>query len=745
VISEFARRHTPARMLLIGIFRPLEAFLNDNPITELKEELLAHRLCSEISLSGLTEFDVEDYLSTMTPDLQLRSGLASLLFRRSEGNPLFVVAALEHSVEQGALVSEDGQLQLRIPLDQLDLDIPQSLKRILEAQIDHLETEERRILEVASVEGAVFSPALISTGTDHTSQEIEDICHDLATRKQILRATRGRHLTDGSVLPCYQFVHVLYRDVLYQRQSPGRKSTRHHLIGTQIEVLHREHLEEVAAEMALHFEHASDWERTVRYLRLAAENSERRYAHREAMALLTRALELIGRISEIDRYRVELEILERLATIYVACFDSRCVEAYEKVYEKACAYGYVELSARALIDMAMCLLTEDAAHCLQIAERAQHVIASVPDSLLRTQLEMGCNFVIVFAGGWNPVKVEQLRKTFRELRTQVNRTVLAPQTIQYGIVQWASSEYDESLGCLVDGLRVITEAISEQNPYLSIDYQKAQAYLIRALQFTGKWGQALEMVDAYLDVAAKNGESFPARSLKLNRAWIHFHAMDFGEVIATGEVAESSEYEFGNAYLVRMSRLLTGAAYVALGDRERGVATLVRARAEMNSHLIVFDWCFRLFLHAAMAEYWLAEGDLIEARNEARLYSSLALKTESFTYAALASEVSARVALAERDLTSAATFVSEALRTIEAHKVPLAAWRVHAVAVQVHGALNEDALAQKHREAAGTAILALADSLGSGHPLREIFLSSPAVLQALTESCELRTEDVLDS
>ncbi len=149
------------------------------------------------------------------------------------------------------------------------------------------------------------------------------------------------------------------------------------------------------------------------------------------------------------------------------------------------------------------------------------------------------------------------------------------------------------------------------------------------------------MVDAYLDVAAKNGESFPARSLKLNRAWIHFHAMDFGEVIATGEVAESSEYEFGNAYLVRMSRLLTGAAYVALGDRERGVATLAKARAEMNSHLIVFDWCFRLFLHAAMTEYWLAEGDLIQARNEARLYSSLALKTESFTYAALALEVSA--------------------------------------------------------------------------------------------------------
>jgi predicted ATPase len=63
VISEFARRDKPARLLLIGTFRPLEAFLNENPIKTLKDELLAHRLCSEISLEGLTASDIAEYLN----------------------------------------------------------------------------------------------------------------------------------------------------------------------------------------------------------------------------------------------------------------------------------------------------------------------------------------------------------------------------------------------------------------------------------------------------------------------------------------------------------------------------------------------------------------------------------------------------------------------------------------------------------------------------------------------------------
>ena len=733
VISEFARRHQPARVLLIGTFRPLEAFLNNNPITVLKEELLAHRLCTEISLAGLTESDINEYLSKLTAQGDLRRGLASLLYRRSEGNPLFMVAALEHSIEQGLLIEEDGQLRLTTPLDELALDIPRSLRRIIEAQVDHLNSKERQILEVASVEGLAFSPAVIASATDHTCQEVEDICHDLASRNQIIRATRVKQLVNGATLPCYQFVHVLYRDVLYEKQSPGRRSARHRVIGTQIESLYEKYLEEMAAELALHFEHASDWDRTVRYLRLAAENSERLYAHREAIALLSRALELVDRVSEEQKHNVELQILERLASIYVTSFDCRCTEAYERLFETASAFGLAEVGARALLNLAACLSWEDAEHCLRITERASRVSATVPDPLTRARMEMSCHFFSLLAGGWNSQEVNQLRQIFQNIRTQFDRIVLAPQTIQYGIVQWASSEYKESEECIATGLDALSGAIGEQNPYLSIDYQNAQFYLPRAFCFGGEWGKALRTLNVSLEVANKNGHRFPIQMLRLSRAWIHFYAMDFHEVIAASEPMEDVAEIFGGSYLVRLSRLLSGSAHVALGDHERGLATLGKAQDEMNSHAIVHDSCFRLPLHAALAELWLSKGDLKKARDEAGHYLALALNTEDRTYQALAMEVSARVGLLEGNLAGAAEFISRAIHVIEKHHIPLAVWHVHATATDLYNSIGEYSTAEEHREAARVAILSLADSLGQTHPLRAIFLSSPVVSRVLNE------------
>jgi DNA-binding winged helix-turn-helix (wHTH) protein/tetratricopeptide (TPR) repeat protein len=733
VISEFARRHQPARVLLIGTFRPLEAFLNNNPITVLKEELLAHRLCTEISLAGLTESDIDEYLSKLTARGDLRSDLASLLYRRSEGNPLFIVAALEHSFEQGLLIEEDGHLRLTTLLNEFDFDIPRSLRRIIEAQVDHLHIKEQRILEVASVGGSVFSPVVIASATDHTCQEVEDICHDLASRNHIIRATRDTQLANGATLRWYQFVHVLYRDVLYERQSPGRRSSRHRVIGTQLESLYQEYPEEIAAELALHFERASDWDHTVRYLRLAAENSERRYAHREAIALLARALDLVGRISEEQKLDVELQIHERLATIYVASFDRRCVEAYERVFETASAFGLAEMSARALLNLATCLSWEDAEHCLQTTERASRVIATLPDPLTRARMEMSCHFFAVCAGGWNSHEIDQLRQILQKIRHTFDGSILAPQTIQYGIVQWASSEYKESYESIEAGLDALSSAIGEQNPYLSVDYQKAQFYLPRALFFGGEWGKALMALNASLEVADKNGDCFPAQMLRLTRAWIHFHAMDFHEAVAASEPMEDLAGIFGGSYLVRLSRLLSGSAHVALGDHERALAALTKAQDEMNSHAIVLDWCFRLALHAALAELWLSKGDLERAHDEVSSYVTLAWNTEDRTHQAFALEVSARVALEEGSLAAAAGFISRALRVIEEHHVPLAAWHVYATATRLYESTGELGLAQRHRVAASAAVLSLADSLGPRHPLRAIFLSSPLVSVLLDE------------
>jgi len=66
-------------------------------------------------------------------------GLASLLYQHSEGNPLFMVTALDDMTERGLISRNKERWQLRVALKGIDLGVPKSLQQMIEAQIDRLE------------------------------------------------------------------------------------------------------------------------------------------------------------------------------------------------------------------------------------------------------------------------------------------------------------------------------------------------------------------------------------------------------------------------------------------------------------------------------------------------------------------------------------------------------------------------------------------------------------------------------
>jgi DNA-binding winged helix-turn-helix (wHTH) protein len=60
LISAVARRREPAKLFVLGTFRPADLILFDSPFKTLKQDLLLHHLCNEISLERLSESDVVD-------------------------------------------------------------------------------------------------------------------------------------------------------------------------------------------------------------------------------------------------------------------------------------------------------------------------------------------------------------------------------------------------------------------------------------------------------------------------------------------------------------------------------------------------------------------------------------------------------------------------------------------------------------------------------------------------------------
>src|SRR5215469_6883452 len=55
IFSAFARGRGPARVFLVGTYRPVDVILSDSPLKTLKQDLLVRRLCHEIAMERLGE------------------------------------------------------------------------------------------------------------------------------------------------------------------------------------------------------------------------------------------------------------------------------------------------------------------------------------------------------------------------------------------------------------------------------------------------------------------------------------------------------------------------------------------------------------------------------------------------------------------------------------------------------------------------------------------------------------------
>jgi len=318
LISALARGRQPAKLMLIGTYRPVDIVLSDHPLEALKRDLLIHHLCREIALKPLGEAEVAEYLATESGGPAVPEGLAGLIFRHTEGNPLFMVTVVEHMRDRGLIAVENGTWRIMVPLDRIDLEAPERLRQMIELQIENLSEEEQRVLEVASVTGALFATAACATEANKNTDSFDALCEGLTRRHQIVRSAESQEFPDGTRSARYEFVHALYREVLYQRLSPERRAKIHLHVGKRLAALYAPQPGDAAPELAQHFEHAGDWLRAIKYLQLAADTAGDRFEPRQAADILENALGLLKKLPYGERAKQETTILNRLAEIYIA-------------------------------------------------------------------------------------------------------------------------------------------------------------------------------------------------------------------------------------------------------------------------------------------------------------------------------------------------------------------------------------------------------------------------------------------
>jgi hypothetical protein len=84
------------------------------------------------------------------------------------------------------------------------------LQHLIAKQLETLEAEDRRLLEVASVSGITFTPAEVAAGCHQAVHTIETRCEQLARRGQFLVEKGVAEWPDGTLTMYYRFRCVFH-------------------------------------------------------------------------------------------------------------------------------------------------------------------------------------------------------------------------------------------------------------------------------------------------------------------------------------------------------------------------------------------------------------------------------------------------------------------------------------------------------------------------------------------------------
>lgn len=327
-IGAFAQRPEAARVLLIGTFRTSEVAGTDHPLSRLLDELELRGFCRHLLLTGLDQSAIGQYLQIRYPqweDSRATDRLAHSVHARTEGNPLFVINVLENLEERDLIRQVDGIWALSGPIDYRDLEIPNNLRRAIDALIDRIPTEERSLLEIASVAGTEFSSAMVASIASISTSDVDERLTSLVRHERVIGFAEGKK--DGLDAK-YRFLHVLYCDALYRRITYSRLQDLHLRVGRFKEAESEDSVQDRPSELAMHFELAREFDLAIRYFELAGASARKKSAYAEARMHFDRAISLLPQIPEAhERTKREVALYAGLGGVLMATYGFGAKEA----------------------------------------------------------------------------------------------------------------------------------------------------------------------------------------------------------------------------------------------------------------------------------------------------------------------------------------------------------------------------------------------------------------------------------
>jgi predicted ATPase len=224
------------------------------------------------------------------------------ILARTDGVPLFLEELTKTIIESGLLREEDGHYALDGALPPLA--IPTTLHDSLMARLDRL-APIREVAQIGAAIGREFSYPLLSAVAHQPDDRLKEALDELVRAELVF----GRGEVPEAV---YTFKHALVQEAAYASLLRERRRQLHARIAQALEGEFLEVAETQPELVAHHYASAGLTAPAIDYYRRAAERAMAASANAEAIAHLTKGLELIDSLPASSE-RISLEIDFRLA------------------------------------------------------------------------------------------------------------------------------------------------------------------------------------------------------------------------------------------------------------------------------------------------------------------------------------------------------------------------------------------------------------------------------------------------
>jgi class 3 adenylate cyclase/tetratricopeptide (TPR) repeat protein len=213
------------------------------------------RAVDVIELDPLDEEESRALVGELLGRAELPVALSERILETAEGNPLFLGEMLRMLVDERVL--RRGRDKWVAAGDLADVEVPPTIQALLAARIERLGTDERSVVERASVIGKqFFRGAVAALVAPPVRAEIDT--HLEALRRKDMVEPEGTYWIDE---PVYRFHHVLIRDAAYRSLLKQARAELHERFADWLESKAGELVGEHEEVIAFHLEQAHSYRR----------------------------------------------------------------------------------------------------------------------------------------------------------------------------------------------------------------------------------------------------------------------------------------------------------------------------------------------------------------------------------------------------------------------------------------------------------------------------------------------------